>query len=324
MNKDIYDMRFDGSEEDLKLQDFISRAEPVNCSNERLTARIYEKIQADKICHNRKRWRIVAAVAVTLMTCSMWLALNIAQKQLVTTPQPTAHTQVQTSVMQEINVPTGHTLQLTLPDGTRLTANSRTQIRYAKPFDKHTRHLYLKGEAYFEVAHEANRPFVVHAQGFDVKVLGTHFCVNSYNKKRCNVVLAEGRVEVNTALNDKVNLQPNDCLNITQGEFASKTKVNATAYVDRLKGVLPMEGMPLTDVVNYLENYYGVNFQVESSLCNETLYGKLVTGAPLADVLTSLCNISGAVAEVKKGVVTIKKKSTAKAPTTHQTTNTQL
>ena len=85
-----------------------------------------------------------------------------------------------------------------------------------------------------------------------------------------------------------------------------------------------MEGMPLTDVVNYLENYYGVNFQVESILFNETLYGKLVTGAPLADVLTSLCNISGAVAEVKKGVVTIKKKSTAKAPTTHQTTNTQL
>ena len=48
MNRDIYDMRFDGSEEDLILQDFITRAEPANAVNERLMARIYEKIQADK------------------------------------------------------------------------------------------------------------------------------------------------------------------------------------------------------------------------------------------------------------------------------------
>ena len=48
MNRDIHDMRFDGSEEDLLLQDFISRAEPANVVGERIMARVYEKIEADK------------------------------------------------------------------------------------------------------------------------------------------------------------------------------------------------------------------------------------------------------------------------------------
>jgi len=58
MNRDIYDMRFDGSEEDLILQDFITRAEPANAVNERLMARIYEKIQADKAQKRRRWWRV--------------------------------------------------------------------------------------------------------------------------------------------------------------------------------------------------------------------------------------------------------------------------
>ena len=305
MNRDIYDMRFDGSEEDLILQDFITRAEPANAVNERLMARIYEKIQADKAQKRRRWWRVAAAVAVPLVACSLWLGLNMQHGQQTTKQQAERPKQVVACVMQELAVPTGHTLTFTLPDGTRMTANSRTRIRYPKPFRAHTRDIYIIGEAYFEVAHEARRPFVVHAQGFDVKVLGTHFCVNSYAADKSNVVLAEGRVEVNTATNDKVNMLPNERLNIAQGQFASKTKVDATAYVDRLKGVLPMRGMRLADVAEYLENYYGVRFKVQDCLRNEQLYGKLVTAAPLADVLTSLCNISRAEATVKNGVVTI-------------------
>ena len=248
---------------------------------------------------------MAAAVAVPLLACGVWLALNVQRNSNTIAQQTALATNKPTSVMQELAVPTGHTLTLTLPDGTRMTANSRTHIRYPKPFRARTRDIYIIGEAYFEVAHEANRPFVVHAQGFDVRVLGTHFCVNSYAADKASVVLAEGRVEVNTTAKDKVNMLPNERLNIAQGQFASKTKVNAAAYVDRLKGVLPMQGMRLSEVTDYLENYYGMRFKVQDGLRNERLYGKLVTAAPLADVLASLCNISGAEAMVKNGVVTI-------------------
>ena len=305
MNRDIHDMRFDGSEEDLLLQDFISRAEPANVVGERIMARVYEKIQTDRARRNKRWWLVAAAVMVPLLACGVWLGLNL-QGNSNTIAQQTAHTpNASASVMQELAVPTGHTLTLTLPDGTRMTANSRTHIRYPKPFSARTHDIYIIGEAYFEVAHEANRPFVVHAQGFDVRVLGTHFCVNSYAADKASVVLAEGRVEVNTAAKDKVNMLPNERLNIAQGQFASKTKVNAAAYVDRLKGVLPMQGMRLSEVTDYLENYYGMRFNVQDRLRNELLYGKLVTAAPLSDVLASLCNISGAEVTVKNGVVTM-------------------
>ena len=305
MNRDIHDMRFDGSEEDLLLQDFISRAEPANVVGERIMARVYEKIQTDRARRSKRWWLVAAAVMVPLLACGVWLGLNL-QSNGNTIAQQTAHTPNATaSVMQELAVPTGHTLTLTLPDGTRMTANSRTHIRYPKPFRARTRDIYIIGEAYFEVAHEESRPFVVHAQGFDVRVLGTHFCVNSYAADKASVVLAEGRVEVNTTAKDKVNMLPSERLNIAQGQFASKTKVNAATYVDRLKGVLPMQGMRLSEVTEYLENYYGMRFKVQDGLRNERLYGKLVTAAPLADVLASLCNISGAEAMVKNGVVTI-------------------
>ena len=146
MNRDIYDMRFDGSEEDLILQDFITRAEPANAVNERLMARIYEKIQADKAQKRRRWWRVAAAVAVPLVACSLWLGLNMQHGQQATKQQAERPKQVVASVMQELAVPTGHTLTFTLPDGTRMTANSRTRIRYPKPFRAHTRDIYIIGE----------------------------------------------------------------------------------------------------------------------------------------------------------------------------------
>lgn len=305
MNRDIHDMRFDGSEEDLLLQDFISRAEPVNVVDEQLTARIYEKINADRARNTRRWWRVAAAVAVPLLACGLWLVLGTQQNERTRRLSHMQSKQTTASVMQELAVPTGQTLSLTLPDGTRMMANSRTRVRYPKPFTGKTRDVYIIGEAYFEVAHNKNRPFVVHAQGFSVRVLGTRFCLNSYTAEKACVVLAEGRVEVNTAAKDVVNMLPNERLNIAQGQFEAKTKVDAAAYVSRMKGVFPLQGMRLAEVAAYLENYYGVRFRVQGSLQNMQLYGKLVTAAPLADVLSSLCNIAGAEATLKNGVVTI-------------------
>ena len=77
MNRDIHDMRFDGSEEDLLLQDFISRAEPANVVGERIMARVYEKIQTDRARRSKRWWLVAAAVMVPLLACGVWLGLNL-------------------------------------------------------------------------------------------------------------------------------------------------------------------------------------------------------------------------------------------------------
>ena len=77
MNRDIHDMRFDGSEEDLLLQDFISRAEPANVVGERIMARVYEKIQADRARRSKRWWLVAAAVMVPLLACGVWLGSEV-------------------------------------------------------------------------------------------------------------------------------------------------------------------------------------------------------------------------------------------------------
>ena len=121
-------MRFDGSEEDLLLQDFISRAEPTNVVGEHIMARVYEKMEADK-ARPSKRWsRVAAAVAVPLVACGVWLALN-GQRQKDAVAQQTAHaTKKPASVMHEFAVRTRPSLPLTLADGTRTTATPPTPI----------------------------------------------------------------------------------------------------------------------------------------------------------------------------------------------------
>src|SRR5690606_10744959 len=71
--------------------------------------------------------------------------------------------------------------KLLLSDGTEVWMNSGTQLRFPFNFNGKTREVYLEGEAYFKVAKNADRPFIVHANGTQVQVLGTSFNVSTYD-----------------------------------------------------------------------------------------------------------------------------------------------
>jgi ferric-dicitrate binding protein FerR (iron transport regulator) len=60
-----------------------------------------------------------------------------------------------------------------LPDGTKVSLNRGSKISYPSTFEGQTREITLQGEAFFDVAHDAQHPFIIHAQGADIKVLGT-------------------------------------------------------------------------------------------------------------------------------------------------------
>ncbi|MEG0796553.1 MAG: FecR domain-containing protein [Odoribacter sp.] len=98
----------------------------------------------------------------------------------------------------ELCVPTGGEFQLVLEDGTKVWLNSQTKIRYPVFFSKREREIYLEGEAYFEVAHDANRPFYVRTkEEVKVQVLGTSFNVRAYGDEDCvETVLEKGSVRM--------------------------------------------------------------------------------------------------------------------------------
>ncbi|UZJ66049.1 FecR family protein [Sphingobacterium sp. KU25419] len=80
-------------------------------------------------------------------------------------------------------VPKGGYYKLELSDGTKVWINAMSRLKFPESFGSGERKVQLEGEAYFEVSKDPDRPFIVQANGTDVKVLGTHFNVDAYNKK---------------------------------------------------------------------------------------------------------------------------------------------
>jgi transmembrane sensor len=100
-------------------------------------------------------------------------------------------------VYTETVIPAGQKGKVILSDGTKISLNSGTRIRYPSNFNQKTRDVYLQGEAYFEVAHNKNKPFFVHSGKMSVKVLGTSFNVKSYpDENKIETTLVTGSVEI--------------------------------------------------------------------------------------------------------------------------------
>src|SRR5205085_12413149 len=103
----------------------------------------------------------------------------------------------------------GEKLSITLPDGSQAFLNSVSKITYPKNFTGTTREVKIEGEVYFNVTHDAGKPFVVQAQNSKTRVLGTTFNVKSIPGKETTVTLVTGKVNVSVAGGDSSILHPN-------------------------------------------------------------------------------------------------------------------
>ncbi len=104
-------------------------------------------------------------------------------------------------------VPADQDFQVALSDGTTVHLNSNSALRFPFSFDGTVREVFVEGEAYFKVAKDAHRPFVVHSGVTVVKVLGTEFNINGYLPGRIITSLVNGKVTVH-ADGEQVTLHP--------------------------------------------------------------------------------------------------------------------
>ncbi|MBN1987695.1 MAG: FecR domain-containing protein [Prolixibacteraceae bacterium] len=101
--------------------------------------------------------------------------------------------------------------EVVLSDGTKVWLNASSALLAAEPFEEDNREVRLTGEAYFEVAHNPEKPFVVTTVGLKTKVLGTHFNIVSYpHEKQQEILLYEGKVELvdNNNVRNNVIIHP--------------------------------------------------------------------------------------------------------------------
>ena len=148
---------------------------------------------------------------------------------------------------------------MVLEDGSRVWLNSESEFRYPSVFDQGKREVYLKGEGYFEVVHDKERPFIVRTEKVSTRVLGTEFNVQSYTGKAVNVTLVRGSVAVR-GNNDQANtsevvLNPGENASWEGGRFRVET-VDALKYVAWKDGFFYYDNEPLENILNELGRWF--------------------------------------------------------------------
>lgn len=186
----------------------------------------------------------------------------------------------------------GEIKDITLPDGTELTLNSCSKVRYPNRFITDERRIELEGEGYFKVSRNEEQPFIVNTTNFNVQVLGTKFNVKSYQTDQLVFVNVEsGQVQVNMP-EAMMRLKASEqvCINTLSGHF-QKTEIK-TKVAKWQEGELFFHQTPIHDVAKELERIYNCKIVFE-----EGNYNNLITGEhdndSLIDVLRSIEYISG-------------------------------
>ncbi len=167
-------------------------------------------------------------------------------------------------VYNELYVPYGERFELILSDNTKIYLNAGTTLKYPVQFiPGENRQVYLKGEAYFDVAKDSLHPFRVNAESIDVQVLGTEFNISAYPEDpKVNTVLVEGAVSV-TPEAQKDNLQslePNYKASWDkENQLITTEKVETEIYTAWVSGKLIFKNTPFSEIQRRLERHYNVS-----------------------------------------------------------------
>jgi len=167
------------------------------------------------------------------------------------------------AVMQTVRVPAGQTVNMTLADGSKIWLNSSTEMKYPGQFDGNRREVWLRGEAYIEVAKNKDKPFVVHAGEYEVTALGTTLNVEAYRGDSAfAVTLFEGIVDVTKqGVQQTVRLQPATRIN---GNLQQPEKITNTDHYRWREGLLCFRDTYFNDIMKSFENCYGIRIAVEN------------------------------------------------------------
>lgn len=206
--------------------------------------------------------KIAAIVVITLAFGTLFRFNNQSNDQLS---------------MQTISVPAGQRINIKLPDGTNVWLNARTTIKYPVSFNTKSRNIFLDGEAYFDVAKDKQKPFIVQTNKYNVEVFGTKFNIESYSDSETfETSLMEGSVSV-TSIKDpqqKVLLTPDNKATLNDGQILVTPIVDYNLYRWK-EGLICFKDKSLSEVMHIFEKYYGVKIVVRNKdKCNYLYTGK--------------------------------------------------
>ncbi|EDM34833.1 putative anti-sigma factor [Pedobacter sp. BAL39] len=248
----------------------------------------FERLQAEdreKVKPLYRSWKRYAAAAVIAM-------MGYGAYQFAFNETPAGQQNVQS--WKRFHTPDRSRAELILPDGSKVTMNAASTLRYPAAFKGNTRDVYLTGEAYLDVAHDSKHPFVLHTDKMDIHVLGTAFNVSSYAADSTSeATLFRGSVAVTFPEHPdtRVMLKPSEKVIVSQSGYQRGN----TSYYDHehletlwMKGQLAFRDASLGVIANGLSRKYGVKITFKDDRSRKLKFSGSFEKESLNEVLHSL------------------------------------
>lgn len=264
-----------------------------------IKSQIHQDKQASKI--RRSRLILSMAAGIAALVVGGWLLWSVS------TSQQEEGTTTMASDIIETQVGKGRRLKrVALADGTLVWLNVASKLRYPTSFSDTLRKVWVEGEAYFKVAEEKDRPFVVSVQDLETEVLGTTFYVSAYPGASTRITLASGSVRISN-LQDTVILAPQDQLVAEDGNTPWRiTQVDLEAMGQWRDGLLAFSEIPLGTLAPTLERWYGYPIMFESTQAQDCKIIGKPTNKSIWDLLESYRLIRNITYEIdEEGVIHI-------------------
>lgn len=199
-------------------------------------------------------WAVAAMVCLSVVGVWYWSWEQV--------PQPAAVS------MRTVSNPLGQKSRLKLPDGTLVNLNAGSTLTFPEKFTEDVRQVTLQGEAYFQVVHRTQQPFVLETGTLQIKVLGTTFNARAFADERAiSISLIAGQVQVTHPTgNWNMLLQPGERLTFDERSgLPKKDSFDQELVAGWVSGLLIFDNVPFGEFVKRLEQWYGVQIVVSAA-----------------------------------------------------------
>lgn len=195
-------------------------------------------------------------------------------------------------VYNTLATPRGGQYRLVLPDGTVAWLNAASSITYPTAFNGRERSVETSGEVYFEVARNAQQPFLVKTGRQQIEVLGTHFNINAYHDEGAiNTTLLEGAIKVTPAGTTGKAILPKPgqqtSYDLQTGHIQVK-QVNTATAIAWKNGLFSFEKAGIQEVMRQLSRWYNVDVIYEGNIPSQTFSGDIYRNLGLSKALEML------------------------------------
>lgn len=269
---------------------------------------------------NKSRLSLANGTVVDLDKENSKVAMNGNQRVLIDNEREIDLSQsnsADAAKMNEVIIPYGKKSNLILEDGTKVWLNAGSRMAFPTKFQGKTREVFLDGEAYFEVFHNENLPFIVNTGDIAIRVLGTKFNLSAYQAdKLTETILIEGKVSLSERsamgyLKKETILSANQKGSYNRDDRAIlvKEEPNADLSIAWIEGMFKFSQQSVQEVLNKLQQYYNVQFVYDSKFpTSDLISGKLDLKDSIEKTMQALADVAALKYRIEGTKIYIEKK----------------